>query len=354
MPDKSKLFDVNPMSNSAFTDEVDLLEYVARILQAKYRLVAISVFVALVTLGVTFLMPNLYTATALVAFNRYDQPGGIKPKDYRGSDTVALLERDMVIDTSPANEQERILARMRSHDFLSSYVESRNLRPIIFSHEWDEGSKKWKTNDEESVSVRAAVKIFNEKMLGDKIDDKSGLMNISITVGDPALAAKLANDFVQEFKRYQRQIVLNELNQRRDYLEQRLKNTNNMEFQRSIYRMLETQLSAEALINVRNNYPLEVILPALPPLLKSSPKRLLFAVVSFVATLFLGVAYLVGRVMYEKAVVQLQKYSVQPGSRPSALAARVPVATTEGISPLPKRPDLVADDKGDRWVEPSS
>lgn len=288
--------------------EVDLLEYVALVLRVKYRLVAVAVAVAIATFAVTFLMPNKYVAVALVAFNKYDKPGGVAPKEYRGSDTVSLLERDMVIDTSPENEKDRLLARIHSFAFLKLFIEKYELRKVIFKKQWDEQKKVWKT--EEGVDIRDAINVFNKEMLGTNLDVKSDLLSIYITTQDPILSATLANTFVQEFKHYQRQLVLDELSQRRIYLENQLKETVNLEFQRSIYRMLETQLSVETLINVRMNYPIEMIEPALAPLVKNSPKRLFFSVIAFVLTMFIGVTYIIGKALFSKLSRGLTKYSI--------------------------------------------
>lgn len=332
-----------------FEQEVDLLEYIARVLQAKYRLIGLSVCMAAITLGITFLMPNLYTATATVAFNRYDQPGGVKPMDYRGSDTVALLERDMVIDISPENEKDRLLTRMSSYDFLSLFIEQQQLGQFILPDQWDDEKKVWKAGDNKSHSMQEAVRTFNEKILHLAFDKISGLMKIHITTNNPEMSAKLANEFVFFFKEYQKNLILTELSNRRDYLENSLKKTSNLEFQRSIYRMLETQLSAEALIHVRSNYPIEMITPALPPLIKSSPKRLLFSMIAFIATLFIGVSYLIGSVIYEKTARELKKYTNRPTSLPGSMSG-----TSDNAAPasLSNHPHTHLHKEADTWVDP--
>lgn len=338
---------MNDHYRPAIEQEIDLLEYVASVWQSKYRLVAVSVLMACVTLGVTLVMPSKYSASALVAYNSYDKPGGVAPKDYRGSDTVGLLERDMVIDTSPANEQDRILVRLRSFDFLKIFIEKHDLLKIIYSKSWDETNKTWiketpfidmenftteikqilqikpKKNTiagdmswttDGGFDIRSAVSLFNKEMLHIDPNEKTGLLSLTITTTDPDLSSNLVNSFVVDFKKYQREIVLNELAQRRKYLEDQLSRTQNLEFQRSIYRMLETQLSAEALINIRKNYPIEIIEPAVPPLVKSSPRRLLWSIIAFIATMFIGLMYIVGKEIWRKVSIELEKYDKQKRS----------------------------------------
>lgn len=318
-------------------DEIDLMEYVAEVLRYKYRIVALSLLMAIGAVCITLFIPNLYKATVLVAFNRYDKPGGVAPKDYRGSDTVSLLERDSIIDVSPENEKDRLLARVGSFEYLNLFIEKNDILKIIYSQQWDDENQKWKSdtspisdfifsqlnnfiksksksnNDakwltQNGFDIRGAVKFFKDKMLYIAFDEKTDLLRVSIITPDPKLSANLSNAFVNDFKVYQRELVLSELAQRRAYLEKKLSDSSNIEFQRSIYRMLETQLSAEALINVRRNYPLEIIEPAIPPLVKDSPKRLLLAVISLVVTMFLSWSYIIGRVIFRKISQQVKKY----------------------------------------------
>ena len=99
-----------------------------------------------------------------------------------------------------------------------------------------------------------------------------------------------------------------EIAEQRKFLESRLEATSNLEIQRSIYRMLETQLASEALIFAKNSYPLEEIQPALPPQFKSSPQRKTWAILSFVGVVFAGVVVVLTRVVIAKISGALKAY----------------------------------------------
>ena len=103
-------------------------------------------------------------------------------------------------------------------------------------------------------------------------------------------------------------MALDELGDRRKFLESRLREVQNLELHRSIFRLLETQLAAETLINARKTFPLEEIQPAVPPLLKLKPKRLFTAAGSFIGFLFLGVTITIGSVLFRKISQGLTKY----------------------------------------------
>lgn len=300
-------------SKSSIDGEVDLFEYIALLIRYRYRMVIAAVLSAMLVYGLTYLMPVKYSAFVLVAHNNYDKPGGVAMKEYRGGDTVSLLERDMIIDSSSENEKERLLARFRSYAFGNYFIEkNEGVLRLIYPKGWDEKNNRWRSDFE--VDRRKAVDIFGKELAWISSDEKTGLLTVGFNAGEAQIAAEMANRVVDEFKTFQRSLVLNELEKRRKYLESRLNTTSNLEFQRSIYRMMEAQMSAEALINVRENYPLEVIQPAIVPIAKSSPQRLLFAILTMIVVMFLSVTYVIGREVISKVARQLRAYG-NPGEQ---------------------------------------
>lgn len=286
--------------------EVDLLEYLHAVLSKKYKLTALSFLGAMLMFALTFLQDNIYYATAVMAINIDEKPGGVAPKEYRSSDTIGLLERDFVINTAALNERDRLMARMRSARFSEIFIRDNNLLPYLFHKQWDDVNRRWK--EDFVPDIREANKIFGE-IRGIEYDEKTGLLLISFSTRDPDLSAELANKFALQFNRYAKNVALDELAERRNYLESRLRVNQNLELQRSIFRLLETQLAAETLINARSTFPLEEIQPAVTPLVKMKPKRLTTAALSFIGFMFLGVTLIIGSVLFGKISQGLKKLS---------------------------------------------
>jgi uncharacterized protein involved in exopolysaccharide biosynthesis len=212
----------DPKSN--IDGEVDLFEYIALLVRYRYRMVIAAVLAAMLVYGLTYLMPVRYSAYVLVAHNNYDKPGGVAMKEYRGGDTVSLLERDMIIDSSSENEKERLLARFRSYAFASYFIEKNDkVLKLIYPKGWDAEKNKWKDGFE--VDSRKAVDIFNKELAWVSSDEKTGLLTVGFNAGEAAVAAEMANTVVNEFKKFQRNLVLRELDSRRKYLESRLTTT---------------------------------------------------------------------------------------------------------------------------------
>lgn len=287
--------------------EVDLLEYLNAVLLAKYRILIIATLGAILVFGASKLIDDVYTASAVVAININENPGGVAPKDYRGSDTLGLIEHDFIIQSAADNERERLLARMRSTRFSEIFVRENSLERYVFADHWDASNEKW--IEDFNPSSAEAVVYFKEKMRVVELDEKTGLLFIHFKTRDPKLSADLANLFFNRFNRFIRDLELAELERTKEFLNNRLQTETNLEMQRSIYRMLETQLAAESLLFARSGYPLEEIQPALTPPFKSSPQRKTLAILAFVGLIFLGLFVTVGLVLISKLRLALKAYA---------------------------------------------
>lgn len=286
--------------------EVDLIEYLNAILRAKYRILVFAILVTFAVFGASKLKDDIFVSTAVVGININEEPGGITPGNYRGSDTLALLEYDFIIQRVAENQKERLITRMRSTRFSEIFIDQNNLLPYIYAKHWDAEAKEW-LNDFKPVKLEA-IKNFQNNIRALQLDDASGLLLVHFKTRDPNLSAELANRFVSQFNSYYKGIEADELQARRDFLESKLDDGVSIETQRSINRMLEAQLSAEVLLEARKFYPLEEIQPAVVPLYKSTPNRKSMAIAAFIGSLFMGVVVVLGWTVISKLRSALQDY----------------------------------------------
>jgi capsular polysaccharide biosynthesis protein len=330
-------------------EEVDLLEYLHAVLRYKYRILVAAMMGAIMVFGLSMMFENIYMSTAVVAVNIEENPGGVSPKDYRASDALGLIEHDFIIEGAHSNERDRLMARMRSMKFSQIFIEENNLLPYIFHKQWDKENNTWL--DGFQPDSREAGLIFSRKIRGLETDEQTGLLRINFRSRDPAFSAQLANSFVQRFNQYMRDNQISILKARRDYLEQRLKEVENIELHKSIFRLLETQMAAESLLYARSEYPLEVIQPAFPPLNKSSPNRKKWTALSFVGLVMLGIMITIGMVLLKKIREGLAQYEayeknrIRPGNTKNGHTGQ----TAEKNQA--KNPSRDQHYKGDDWVD---
>lgn len=262
-----------------------LITLLRHLLRYKYRVLFLAIILSLGVFALSYLFTPQYSATAVVAVNIAESRGGVSPGDYRSGDTLGVLEYEFLIRASQENERERILTRMESYNFLSGFIKENNLLPLIFAEEYIAENDSWKDAEPD---MRDAVSIFKTEFLSVVTDKKTDLLQISLITTNPELSAHLSNLIVDAFNSHLRKIELVQMQKQRDYLESRLSNVFNSESQRSIFRLLETQLSHESLLSARDNYPLEMLQPATVPLHKASPSRKKWAVMTFILTIILG------------------------------------------------------------------
>lgn len=287
--------------------EVDLLEYLSAILGAKYRILIAAVFAAGAVFGLSKLVDDKYTAEVLAAFNINETT--VKPKNYGGDDAVGLLEYDFIFASTPLNEVERQFSKLSSYEFLKSFLDEQNLYPIIFADKWDAATESWL--DGFSPDDRMAVKLFKDEYLKLSYDDETGLLRMSMTTLSPELSASLINKLAVAFNLYVKSKAVENVRARRTYLEERLETVKNLEVQRSIYRLLEAQLSVESLIFARDNYPLEILTPAIPPLFKSSPGRKKWTIFTFIGVVFGSIFLVIALVLFRKLKKAIEEYKQQ-------------------------------------------
>ena len=297
--------------------EVDLLEYLDALLRAKFRILLVASIAAAMTFGASKLVPNKYRSTAVVAVNITEASGGIKPGNYRGSEIVDLIEHDFIVDSPADNEIDRLIARMGSTAFIQLFIEENRLLPHLYPDLWNAETQTW--FEDLQPTLLEASSVFRKEVLSLGIDQKTGLLPISMLTRDPELSTRLANAFYLRFNDYVRESRLAELSERARVLNERLEATSHIEMQRSIYRMLETQLAEETLLSAKKDYPLEVIEVAQPPFNKASPNRKLWTILAFVLTAFLGVVVAFGLVILRKLREALRKaHPREPKSQQSA------------------------------------
>src|SRR5262249_52898676 len=86
--------------------------------------------------------------------------------------------------------------------------------------------------------------------------------------------------------------AIQESRQSIEYLNKELQAAHDIELQRAIYRLIETQVNNAMLANVQRAYAFRAIAPAVPPPMKVAPERVLLVAFGTLLGLFLAVVVL--------------------------------------------------------------
>jgi len=265
-------------------DEIDLLELIRTLLHAWKTIAGITISCVSLAFAYAFHAPMVFKAEILLA-PAQEEDSGTSPVLGRLGGLAAMAGISIPSDF----DVEQVMATLQSRKFLRQYIDNKKLLPVLFEEIWHEESQSWlvKTQDDEPTEQKAVV-AFKEILSVDE-DKKSGLINLSISWKDPAIAAEWANDLVKQLNEQLQEKAINDSEKRIGYLEQELAKTTLQDMRAVLYNLLESEKQKAMLANVNEDFALEVIDPAVAPETWEKPKRKLIVALGGVCGGFFGI-----------------------------------------------------------------
>ena len=163
--------------------------------------------------------------------------------------------------------------------------------PILFSDEWDDVNGQWDVDDPDDVpSDEDAYKLFNEDVRAVNAVKKSEMITLSIEWYDRNLAAEWANRLVWQLNQYLRTRDIAEAEKSIAFLNQELSKSNSVELRQGISNLIERQVETVMLANVREQYALRVLDPAVVSDVdkRVKPKRKIIVITTFIVAFLLA------------------------------------------------------------------
>ena len=271
-------------SPSVDEDEIDLLELIRTLLQAWKTIVGITITCVGLAVAYALNAPEEFKAETLLAPASEEKSGASSALNQFGG-LAAMAGISIPSDSNV----EQVVATLQSRKFLRQYIHGKKLLPVLFEDLWDAENQSWlvKTHEDEPTEQRA-VEIF-KSILSVNEDKKSGLISLSISWKDPAVAAEWANDLVKQLNEQLRGKAITDSQKRVGYLEQELAKTTLHDMRAVLYNLLESEKQKAMIANVKENFALEVIDPAVVHETRIKPKRELIVGFGVVFGGFLGI-----------------------------------------------------------------
>jgi len=205
------------------------------------------------------LTPPRYRASALVAVADASDASGLSLPGQLGS--LASLAGVRLPD---ASERAEHVAFLRSRALAEEFIRTQSIVGVLGTEPGELASPDGLQARSELTRARA-IKRFNESVCSVREDGATGLITVTIRWRDPVLAAQWANALVALANERSRQRAIAEAVRTIDFLARELEKTDNIELQRAIHRLTQSQLQIAALASVRTEYTLRVIDPARAP-----------------------------------------------------------------------------------------
>ena len=271
-------------SNSQIEEEINLVELISNLLSAWKIIIGVIIVCTGLAVAYALYTPDVFKAETLLAPSIEEKSGTSSSLSQFGG--LAAMAGISIPNDSNI---EQVVATLQSRKFLSQYIDSKNLLPVLFEDIWDSETRSWlvKTQDDEPTKQKA-VNLLKTTLTVEE-NKKSGLITLSISWKDPAVAAKLANELVKQLNEQLRSKAIASSKKRIGYLEKELAKTTLQDMRAVLYNLLESEKQKAMLANVNEDFALEVIDPAIVPETREKPKRKLIVALGGVCGGFLGI-----------------------------------------------------------------
>ncbi|EED31678.1 Chain length determinant protein [gamma proteobacterium NOR5-3] len=266
---------------------LDLMPFVNALLSAKWILAAALVIGAGMGTWLSMTTPYSYVAGSKVSIVDISDPGGVSPDDRRASEVLTLVEHGFVMGTTRDNYAEVMLARLRSRSFTLHFLETHNIYRHFYPAKWSEETQSWK--DGFTPDIGESFTRFRDEIRMITVDEETDIVTVAMRWQEPTLPRDWANMYVDTFNEYMRDRTTEEVVRKQAFLEEKLRQSDVVEIQKSIYRLIEAQTAIMMLANAREEYVLEIIDPAARPYRSVNMSRKKKIVVGGIVGLMLSV-----------------------------------------------------------------
>lgn len=304
-------------------DEIDLMEIARTLWEGKWWIMGGGSLAGVIALVVALMMPNIYSATVVLAPAAEQDKAGALASQFGGLAAMAGIDIGGGVGVDKA-----VLAMetLKSRAFLTEFVHRHELLvPIMAGKGWDRKTGEWIIDDElydpaSKIWVRDVkppktpepsdwelYKVVS-KMVSISQDKKSSIVTLSLTAKSPVAVKQWAEWLVKDVNSYLREQDVEEAKRSIDYLNEQLEKTPVAQMQSVLYQLIEQQTKTAMLANVREGYVFRVIDPAVVPEEKTSPKRSMIILVAGMAGAMLGGLWvLVSAAIRKKTVANNQE-----------------------------------------------
>jgi len=269
---------------------MDLKELFLVLWAGKWLIGGISALAAAVSIVVALILPNIYTASALLA-PAEQSGGGLSMMQQFGG--LASLAGVPLPGGGEGSRAQLGMELMKSRAFLGEFVERRKILPELMAVEyWDMAtgdlvydpeiynydSGKWVRDIGPPFQPKPSLLEAHEEfmlILRVSQDRQTGYVSVSIDHESPIIAARWVNWMVEDINAAVRSQDVEEANRSISYLQNQIANTSLAELQTVFFELIESQTETAMLAEVRPEYVFKTIDPAVVTEERSRPNRAL-------------------------------------------------------------------------------
>jgi tyrosine-protein kinase Etk/Wzc len=273
-------------------DEINLLDLLIVFAKHKKMIFGVTFVAALLAVGISLLLPNIYTGTAKILLPQQNQSSASALLGQLGG--LAGLAGGAMGIKNPA---DMYIAMFKSRTLNEKIVKSFDLQQVYEAKTLTDTLKGLEGNSTFTAG-------------------KDGVIAVEISDRDPKRAADMANAFIEELAKLMQNFAITDASQQRVFFEQQMKqakdkltdaeihldktpNTSlqyldavrNLKYQEAIWEILAKQFEVAKLDEAKDFLLIQVLDKAIPPEKKSKPKRSLIVILGTLVAFFLAVIW---------------------------------------------------------------
>lgn len=273
-------------------DEINLLDLLIVIARHKKLIMKITLGAAVLAVGISLLLSNIYTGTARI----------LPPKESQSSMSVMLGQLGGIAGLAGSslgikNPNDIYVAMLQSRNIMEKIAKRFNLQTVYEDEDMTDTLKDL----DESLKV---------------VSGKDGVITVEVDDEDPQRAANMANAFIEELDKLMQTFALTDASQRRTFFDLQLRqakdkltdaelaldktpNTSlqyldalrNLKYQEAVWEIIAKQYEMAKLDEAKDSPLIQVLDKATPPEKKSKPKRSLIVILATLVAFFLSVIW---------------------------------------------------------------
>jgi uncharacterized protein involved in exopolysaccharide biosynthesis len=259
--------------------------------RSRWLVLAITAGCGIAAAIVSCLVPREYEASVLLsAVTNQSTPSGLGAIGSAVSQLGGIASLAGLNISGAAGAKAEAVATLQSEAVTERYIRDNNLLPVLFSRQWDRTLNKWNTDDPDKMpTLWKANQYFTKGVRKVTESPKTGLVLMTITWKNAALAAQWANGLVRLTNDYLRDKAIDESERNIAYLNEQAAKTGVVEVRSAIYTLMEAEIKKQMVARGSKEYALKTIDPATAPEKPTYPRPVLWTVGGVALGVLLGV-----------------------------------------------------------------
>jgi len=251
---------------------------------SKYKWYICFVTVLSTVLSYTYIsnLPEVYKSSVVITVDKNEA-------SITGVSSGFLSQLTPYMTAGPSSSKYPLF-RLRTRDYLIDYINSHNLKPILFSAQWNNEKKKWA--DEEPSDKQAYSLLKSMISITPHTGDEVGLVTISLEWRSPDNVehiADITNNLVNDINKLLKNQVINELEDAIKYLNRELNQTSISNSRLILYQLIEEKTKSIMMENATENPTFNIIEPAITPLSAEPKLPYTYGIIWLISGLLFGV-----------------------------------------------------------------